>query len=119
VAYVGEVPQRDTTRRLARTCTAHVVDRDAAAVLENYAGGRGQGRVVGSEGGEEEAEKGIVSREAVGKANLIILRLIIHAIWASLKALKARGAGPGRLRDPRPRRRGDEPPFGTGRGSGV
>jgi hypothetical protein len=32
----------------------------------------------------------------VGEANPIIPRLIIHAIWVSLKALKARGAGPGR-----------------------
>ncbi len=31
---------------------------------------------------------GIVSREAVRKANPIIPRLITHAIWALLKALK-------------------------------
>ncbi len=34
-------------------------------------------------------KKGIVPREAVGKANPIILRPIIHAVWASLMALKA------------------------------
>jgi hypothetical protein len=48
--------------------------------VENYAGGRGRGRVVGREGGEEEAEKGVLCREAVGKANPIVPRLIIHAI---------------------------------------
>jgi transposase, IS605 OrfB family, central region len=34
-------------------------------------------------------KKGIVPKEAVGKANLIIPRPIIHAVWASLMALKA------------------------------
>jgi hypothetical protein len=34
-------------------------------------------------------KKGIVSREAVEKANPIIQRLIIHAVWASLRSLKA------------------------------
>jgi len=34
-------------------------------------------------------KKGIVPKEAVGKANPIIPRPIIHAVWASLMALKA------------------------------
>ncbi len=53
--------------------------------------------MVGGEGGEEEVEKGIVSREAVRKANPIIPRPIIHAIWASLKALKAGDKRPAAL----------------------
>lgn len=44
---------------------------------------------MGGEVGEEEAEKGIVPREAVGKANLIIPRPVAYAVWTSLRALKA------------------------------
>jgi hypothetical protein len=39
-------------------------------------------------------KKGIVPREAVRKANPIIPRPIIHAVWASLMALKAGGKWP-------------------------
>ena len=38
--------------------------------------------------------KGIVPRGAVGKVNRIIPRPIIHAVWASLKALKASSQWP-------------------------
>jgi hypothetical protein len=34
-------------------------------------------------------KKGIVPKEAVGKANPIAPRPIIHAVWASLKTLRA------------------------------
>ncbi len=40
-------------------------------------------------------KKGIVSREAVRKANPIIPRPIIHAIWASFRSLKAGVKRPG------------------------
>jgi len=49
---------------------------------------------VGGEVGEEEAEKGIVPREAVGKTNPIVPRPIIHAAWTSLRALKASSQWP-------------------------
>ncbi len=39
-------------------------------------------------------EKGIVPRKAVRKANLIILRPVVHAVWTSLMALKAGGKRP-------------------------
>jgi putative transposase len=39
-------------------------------------------------------KKGIVPREAVGKANPIIPRPIIHAVLASLRALKASSQWP-------------------------
>ena len=101
----------------------NVVDRDAAAVLNMLWKIMQKGAAKAVWWDVKEARKklgkGIVSREAVRKANLIIPRLIIYAIWVSPMALKARGAGLGRPRDPRPRRRGGEPPFGTGRGSGV
>jgi putative transposase len=55
-------------------------------------------------------KKGIVPKEAVGKANHIIPRPIVHAVWASLKALMASPQWPAVLaraapHDPRPRRR--------------
>jgi hypothetical protein len=98
----------------------YVVDRDAAAVLNMLWKITPEGGAKAVWWDVKEArkrlKKGIVSREAVGKANPIIPRPVIHAIWVSLKALKARGAGPSRPCDLRPRRRGGEPPFGTGRG---
>jgi hypothetical protein len=46
--------------------------------------------------------KGIVPREAVGKANPIIPRPIIHAVWVLLKALKASPQWPAALAQPPP-----------------
>ncbi len=54
----------------------------------------GERRLVGREGGEEEAEKGIVPREAVRKTNLIIPRPAVHAVWVSLVALMASSQWP-------------------------
>jgi len=71
----------------------HAVDRDAAAVLnmlwkttptEWVKTVWWDVKEVG-----KRLKKGIVPREAVGKANPIISRPIIHAVWASLGALKA------------------------------
>jgi hypothetical protein len=80
------------------------VDRDAAAVLNMLWKITPEGAAEAVWWDVKEArkklKKGVVSREAVGKANLITPRPIIHAIWVSLKALKARGAGPGRSHDP-------------------
>jgi putative transposase len=42
-------------------------------------------------------EKGIVPREAVRKANPIVPRPIVHAIWASLARLKASNKWPAAL----------------------
>jgi putative transposase len=49
---------------------------------------------VGGEVGEEEAEKGIVPKEAVKKANLIIPRPVAYVVWTSLRALKASSQWP-------------------------
>ena len=71
----------------------HVVDRDVAAVLNMLWRVTPAGWVKGIWWDVKEArkrlKKGIVPREAVRKANPIILRPIIHTVWASLKALKA------------------------------
>jgi putative transposase len=71
----------------------HVVDRDAAAVLNMLWKITPEGVVKGVWWDVKEARKrlnkGIVPREAVGKANLIIPRPIVHAVWASLNRLKA------------------------------
>jgi putative transposase len=52
-------------------------------------------------------KKGIVPKEAVGKANPIVPRPAAYVVWASLMRLKAspaaRGAGPGRPHEPRQR----------------
>jgi len=76
----------------------HVVDRDAAAVLNMLWKTTPAGWVKGVWWDVKEVKKrlkkGIVPREVVRKANLIIPRPIIHAVWASLMALRA---GPQRL----------------------
>jgi putative transposase len=61
------------------------VDRDAAAVLNML-------WKITPEGAAE-----VVSREAVGRANPIIPRLIIYAVWVSLKALNAGDKRPAAL----------------------
>jgi IS605 OrfB family transposase len=71
----------------------HVVDRDAAAVLNMLWKTTPTGWVKGVWWDVKETrkrlKKGIVPKEAVGKANPIIPRPIVHAVWASLKTLKA------------------------------
>jgi putative transposase len=71
----------------------HVVDRDAVAVLNMLWKTTPAGWVKGVWWDVKEArkrlEKGIGPRKAVGKANLIILRPVLHAVWTSLMALKA------------------------------
>jgi Transposase and inactivated derivatives len=71
----------------------HVVDRDAAAVLNMLWKTTPTGWVKGVWWDVKEARKrlgkGIVPKEVVKKANPIIPRPIIHAVWASLMALKA------------------------------
>jgi len=79
---------------------------------------------VGCEGGEEEAEKGIVPREAVRKANPIIPQFIAHVVWASLRSLKASSQWPAvlaRAAPMTPAQGADEdgaraPPYGAPRG---
>jgi hypothetical protein len=44
---------------------------------------------VGRERGEEEAEKGIVPKEAVRRRNPLVPWHIIRAVWSSLKTLRA------------------------------
>jgi Transposase and inactivated derivatives len=76
----------------------HTVDRDAAAVLNMLWKITPEGAAKALWWDVKEVrkrlKKGIVPREAVGKANLIIPRPIIHAVWASLMALKASGKWP-------------------------
>jgi len=71
----------------------HVVDRDAAAVLNMLWKTTPTGWVKGVRWDVKEArkrlKKGIVPREAVRKTNPIVPRPIIHAVWASLNRLKA------------------------------
>jgi IS605 OrfB family transposase len=71
----------------------HVVDRDVAAVLNMLWKATPTGWVKSIWWGVKEArkrlKKGIVPREVVKKANPIIPRPIIHAVWASLTRLKA------------------------------
>ncbi len=71
----------------------HAVDRDAATVLNMLWKTTPTGWVKGVWWDVKEVRKrlgkGIVSKEAVGKANPIIPRPIIHAVWASLNRLKA------------------------------
>jgi putative transposase len=75
-----------------------VLDRDAAAVLNMLWKTTPTGWVKTVWWDVKEArkrlKKGIVPREAVGKANPIIPRPIIHAVLASLKTLKAGGKWP-------------------------
>jgi putative transposase len=76
----------------------HAVDRDAAAVLNMLWKTTPTGWVKGIWWDVKETrkrlKKGIVPKEAVGKANPIIPRPIIHAVLASLMALKAGGKWP-------------------------
>jgi IS605 OrfB family transposase len=76
----------------------HVVDRDAAAVLDMLWKITPEGAAKAVWWGVKEVRKrlgkGIVPREAVGKANPIIPRPIVHTVWTSLKALKAGGKWP-------------------------
>lgn len=76
----------------------HTVDRDAAAVLNMLWKATPTGWVKGVWWDVKEARKrlgkGIVPREAVGKANPIVLRPIIHAVWASPMALMASSQWP-------------------------
>ena len=69
------------------------MDRDAAAVLNMLWKITPEGAAEAVWWDVKEArkrlEKGVVSREAVGKANPIIPRPIIHAIWVSPRSLKA------------------------------
>ena len=71
----------------------HAVDRDAAAVLNILWKITPEGATKALWWDVKEVrkrlKKGIVPREAVGKANPIIPRPIIHAVWVSLTALKA------------------------------
>jgi len=71
----------------------HAVDRDAAAVLNMLWKTTPEGVVKGVWWDVKEVRKrlnkGIVPREAVGKANPIIPRPIVHAVWVSLRSLKA------------------------------
>ena len=71
----------------------HAVDRDAAAVLNMLWKATPTGWVKGVWWDVKEArkrlKKGIVPKEAVKKANPIIPRPIVHAVWTSLGTLKA------------------------------
>jgi IS605 OrfB family transposase len=71
----------------------HVVDRDAAAVLNMLWKITPEGVVKAVWWDVKEVGKrlgkGIVPKEAVGKVNPIIPRPIVHAVWATLMALKA------------------------------
>jgi IS605 OrfB family transposase len=76
----------------------HVVVRDAAAVLNMLWKATPTGWVKGIWWDVKETKKrlgkGIVPREAVGKANPIVPWPIVHAAWASLGALKASSQWP-------------------------
>jgi IS605 OrfB family transposase len=75
----------------------HAVDRDAAAVLNMLWKTTPTGWVKGVWWDVKEARKRlkkVVPKEAVKKANPIIPRPIIHAVLASLMALKAGGKWP-------------------------
>ena len=71
----------------------HVVDRDAAAVLNMLWKITPEGAAKALWWDVKEVrkrlKKGIAPREAVKKANPITPRPIIHAVWTSLMALKA------------------------------
>jgi Transposase and inactivated derivatives len=75
----------------------HVVDRDAAALNMLWkTTPTGWVKAVWWDVKEvrKRLGKGIVSREAVRKANPIIPRPIVHAVWASLNRLKASSQWP-------------------------
>jgi hypothetical protein len=90
------------------------VDRDAAAVLNMLWKITPEGATKALWWDVKEVKKrlkkGIAPREAVRKANPIIPRPIMHAVLDFAQGAEgqlpvARGAGPGRPHDPRPRRR--------------
>ncbi len=76
----------------------HVVDRDAAAVLNMLwkITPEGAAKAVWWDVKEvrKRLGKGVVPKEAVGKTNPIIPRPIIHAVLASLKSLRASSQWP-------------------------
>ena len=76
----------------------HVVDRDAAAVLNMLWKITPKGVVKAVWWDVKEVKKrlgkGIAPKETVRKANPIIPRPIVHAVWVSLKALKASSQWP-------------------------
>jgi IS605 OrfB family transposase len=76
----------------------HPVDRDAAAVLNMLWKITPEGAVKGVWWEVKEVRKrlgrGVVPKEAVRKANPIIPRPIAHAVWASLRSLKASSQWP-------------------------
>ncbi len=84
-----------------RCLHGHVVDRDVAAVLNMLWKTTPTGWVKGVWWDVKEArkrlKKGIVPKEAVGKANPIISRPVAYAVLASLMALKAGGKWPAAL----------------------
>jgi hypothetical protein len=84
--------------------SGHVVDRDAAAVLNMLWKITPEGALKAVWWDVKEARKRLKKGGCVGKpwgkASPIIPRLIIHAVWVSLMAPKARGAGPGRPTTP-------------------
>jgi len=97
-----------------RCLHGHVVDRDAAAVLNMLWRTTPTGWVKGVWWDVKETrkrlKKGIVPKEAVKRTNPIIPRPATYAVWASPIGAEgqlpvARDAGPGRPHDPRPRRR--------------
>jgi len=108
----------------------HVVDRDAAAVLNMLWKITPEGVVKAVWWDVKEVRKrlrkGIVPREAMRKANPIIPRPIIHAVLASLKTLKASSQWPAvlaRAAPMTPAQGADEgraraPPRPLGRGGG-
>jgi IS605 OrfB family transposase len=104
----------------------HVLDRDVAAVLNMLWRATPAGWVKGVWWDVKEARKrlkrGIVPKEVVRKTNPIIPRPIVHAVWASLKALMASSQWPAvlaRAAPMTPARGADEggtraPPRGAG-----
>jgi putative transposase len=91
----------------------HAVDRDAAAVLKLWKI-TPEGVVKGVWWDVKEArkrlKKGIMPREAVRRRNPLVPWPVAHAVWTSLRSLKAGGKWPAVLaraapHDPRPRRR--------------
>jgi len=86
-------PRPEVRRVSIRFPRGHAVDRDAAAVLNMLWKTTPTGWLKGVWWDVKEArkrlKKGIVPRETVRKTNPIIPRPIIHAVLASLMALKA------------------------------
>jgi putative transposase len=79
----------------------HVVDRDTAAVLNMLWKATPTGWAKGVWCDLKEVKKRlkkVVPKEVVKKANPIVPRPIIHAVWASLMALKAGGKSSSRRR---------------------